>query len=326
MLACAAFVVASDGSTVSNGSSVTVTGPDGVCKTIKNNSATGLSEYVPSASVAEWQSFVAHPPAGVALSGCNQVISNPTKNGYGIYPAGASPGRYCMELGYTYGLYSQTPGGVYSTYTESIYLDGAWTTVSSSVYRPATGIYCFTASSYQDYTNPTQSGIAIASSQVDANRYCQQLGWQIGGSISDASWNGATSDEYYRGSAWHADNPSSGSGWSRIKGMKKLSVVRCMNLTSYQDFVSPIPAGQSYRLCLDQSDEDTWPMYYEDENNASAFCKEKGYVAGVWTDTPSTSKSCGGTPSTCGYGCTYRSGGTWQAVAVSNAQSLRCFK
>ncbi len=327
LLVGAALAIASDGATVPSSGTITVTGPDGVCKTIKNASATGLSEYVPTASVSEWQNFVAHPPAGVTLGGCNQTINNTAKSGHNIYPPGASPGKYCMEQGYTYGLYDVSPvGTIGQTYTESVYLNNAWTTVSPTFFRPATAIYCFTASSYQDYSNPTQSGKAVASSEVDANRYCQQLGWQIGGSISDVSWGGATSDEYYKGGAWHADNPSSGSGWSRIKGMNKLSVVRCMNLASVQDYTNPKPSGQSYSLCLDQSDEDTWPAYYEDESNVNAFCQQKGYAAGVWTDTPATSKSCAGTPSACGYGCTYRSSGAWVTVAISNGTSVRCFK
>jgi hypothetical protein len=49
---------------------ISITGPDGVCKKVTNASATGLSEYIPTTSVGEWQSFAAHPPAGVTLASC----------------------------------------------------------------------------------------------------------------------------------------------------------------------------------------------------------------------------------------------------------------
>ncbi|MEN9413111.1 MAG: hypothetical protein RLZZ342_198 [Candidatus Parcubacteria bacterium] len=66
----AALLYASDGYTASLNTPVSITGPDGVCKKVTNASATGLSEYIPTASAAEWQSFVAHPPVGVTLAGC----------------------------------------------------------------------------------------------------------------------------------------------------------------------------------------------------------------------------------------------------------------
>jgi len=63
-------VYASDGATVAYTTTQQITGPDGICKKITNNSGTGLSNYVPTASIAEWQSFVANPPAGVTLATC----------------------------------------------------------------------------------------------------------------------------------------------------------------------------------------------------------------------------------------------------------------
>jgi hypothetical protein len=47
----------------------TITGPDGVCKKVTNESVVGLSVYVPTSTVAEWQSFTDHPPTGVTI-GC----------------------------------------------------------------------------------------------------------------------------------------------------------------------------------------------------------------------------------------------------------------
>lgn len=70
LLASGAYVFASDGMTANQATPISITGPDGVCKKVTNNSGTGLSEYIPTATVAEWQSFVANPPAGVTLSAC----------------------------------------------------------------------------------------------------------------------------------------------------------------------------------------------------------------------------------------------------------------
>lgn len=63
-------VYASDSYTALLNTPISITGPDGVCKKVTNASATGLSEYIPTTSVGEWQSFVAHPPAGVTLASC----------------------------------------------------------------------------------------------------------------------------------------------------------------------------------------------------------------------------------------------------------------
>lgn len=48
----------------------TITGPDGVCKKVTNESVVGLSVYVPTSTVAEWQSFTDHPPTGVTIGSC----------------------------------------------------------------------------------------------------------------------------------------------------------------------------------------------------------------------------------------------------------------
>lgn len=75
LLLCASLgaiaVYASDSYTALLNTPVSITGPDSVCKKVTNASATGLSEYIPTTSVAEWQSFVAHPPAGVTLASCS---------------------------------------------------------------------------------------------------------------------------------------------------------------------------------------------------------------------------------------------------------------
>ncbi len=72
---CAAVIYASDGYTASLNTPVSITGPDSVCKKVTNASATGLSEYIPTASTAEWQSFVAHPPTGVTVTACGETLT-----------------------------------------------------------------------------------------------------------------------------------------------------------------------------------------------------------------------------------------------------------
>jgi hypothetical protein len=70
LLCDVAYVIASDNSTALINTPISITGPDGVCKKVTNNSATGKSEYIPTQTTAEWQSFVAHPPAGVTVVAC----------------------------------------------------------------------------------------------------------------------------------------------------------------------------------------------------------------------------------------------------------------
>jgi hypothetical protein len=63
-----------------------------VCKKVTNASATGLSEYIPTTSVAEWQSFVGHPPAGVTLGSCATGITVPCTTNVNLYVLAGSPG------------------------------------------------------------------------------------------------------------------------------------------------------------------------------------------------------------------------------------------
>lgn len=60
----------SENTGVSFGAASSLTGPDGVCKKVTNNSSTGKQIYVPGSTAAEWQSFVTRPPSGVTLSAC----------------------------------------------------------------------------------------------------------------------------------------------------------------------------------------------------------------------------------------------------------------
>ena len=70
LLSGAALVYASDGMTASPSVATNILGPDSVCKTVTNVNATGLSEYIPTATVSEWQDFYTKPPAGVTVIGC----------------------------------------------------------------------------------------------------------------------------------------------------------------------------------------------------------------------------------------------------------------
>jgi hypothetical protein len=63
---------------VANGSSENITGPDGVCQKITNNSATGMAIFVPHHSPQEWSDFQGHLQQGVTAQSC--VL--PCQNGY----------------------------------------------------------------------------------------------------------------------------------------------------------------------------------------------------------------------------------------------------
>lgn len=69
------YAAIAENTIVSIGGEQDLTGPDSVCWKVTNASATGKAVYVPGSSVAEWQSFVQNPPAGVALSTCATTIT-----------------------------------------------------------------------------------------------------------------------------------------------------------------------------------------------------------------------------------------------------------
>lgn len=69
----AAVVIASDSFTVNYGTNSTITAFS-TCKKVTNNSATGLSVYVPTQTSAEWTSFQTNPPTGVVLGSCGVPI------------------------------------------------------------------------------------------------------------------------------------------------------------------------------------------------------------------------------------------------------------
>jgi len=53
---------------VNVGATETITGPDGACRKVTNNSASDI--FVPIKTAAEWQAFLGHLPPGVTLSAC----------------------------------------------------------------------------------------------------------------------------------------------------------------------------------------------------------------------------------------------------------------
>lgn len=77
---------ASDGVTVNNGTtSGNITGPDSVCKQVTNSSGVGASEYIPTATASEWQSFYGHPPSGVSIASCPVSCGGVSYGGYCWY-------------------------------------------------------------------------------------------------------------------------------------------------------------------------------------------------------------------------------------------------
>ena len=91
VLSSAAYIYASDSTTALLNTPISITGPDGVCKRVTNASGTGLSAYIPTTSVAEWQSFVAHPPSGVTLASCATDITVPCTTNVNLYTLAGSP-------------------------------------------------------------------------------------------------------------------------------------------------------------------------------------------------------------------------------------------
>ena len=130
IVAGAAVIYASDGYTANQATTVSITGPDGVCKKVTNNSATGLSEYIPTASVAEWQSFVANPPAGVMVGACPTLQINSWVNLGTVLPGPLANSQSAVIGGYVYLFGGRT----------------SQTTVSSVIYRaPTSNLSSWTA-------------------------------------------------------------------------------------------------------------------------------------------------------------------------------------
>lgn len=65
----AVLLEASDSSTVAHGTNQSITAHL-TCKKVTNNSATGLSVYVPTVMSAEWTSFQTNPPSGITVIPC----------------------------------------------------------------------------------------------------------------------------------------------------------------------------------------------------------------------------------------------------------------
>lgn len=89
LLAFAALLEASDNSSVNIGANQNITA-HAVCKKITNNSATGLSVYVPTQTDTEWQSFYTHLPQGVTAGSCCAGV---VVGGYCWYLS--APGESC---------------------------------------------------------------------------------------------------------------------------------------------------------------------------------------------------------------------------------------
>jgi hypothetical protein len=68
-----------------------ITGPGNDCKKVTNESPTGLSAYVPTSTLAEWQSFGDHPPTGVTIGDCSQAITVPCAPNVDLYALANKP-------------------------------------------------------------------------------------------------------------------------------------------------------------------------------------------------------------------------------------------
>lgn len=74
--------------TVAYGTAASITGPDGVCRQVTNNSPTGHTLMVPTQTIPEWQTFYnSAQPAGVSLNNCpcgGYVYWDGGNNAYGV--------------------------------------------------------------------------------------------------------------------------------------------------------------------------------------------------------------------------------------------------
>lgn len=308
----AAYAIASDGVTALFNTAIAVTGPDAVCKSITNASPTGLTEYVPTASVAEWQSFVAHPPTGVAVNACvtDLIVPNPTRAGRHIVADIATVARYCIEAGYQQGIYSSVgfsgwPGG-----SADVYQNGSWHT-ENDIIPYAAEIYCFNVSSYADFTNQTYAGVPIISDSPTENKRCQELGYQMGGAIDQTIY--APKAMLYTRGTWRQGS---------FLSAPVPTTLRCFNMPVGTNITDPLKLGYKLGLSARQFWTD-FPFFLS--NSTHQYCRELGHDSGVELDIEMNN---GGYVNIADYAMT-TSGAWYYANSGSQpgvyAKSIRCF-
>lgn len=152
LLSFALILEASDSFTVNSGANQNITAHS-TCRKVTNGSATGLSVYVPTVTVGEWQSFRTSPPPGVTLSTCS-TLSSAWQNLGSILPANIGNSQSAVIGGYVYlfggrtGTYGAT-GAIYraSTANPTVWSDtGASLPTrahSAEFYMDSTHLYIF---------------------------------------------------------------------------------------------------------------------------------------------------------------------------------------
>lgn len=103
--AAVAIAAISENTGVAYGGTSTLTGPDGVCKKVTNNSPTGKQLYVPGSTPAEWQSFVSAAQngqiSGVTLGSCGCTLpwGGTLNDGQSVtaYQAASAPYGGCVS-------------------------------------------------------------------------------------------------------------------------------------------------------------------------------------------------------------------------------------
>ncbi len=95
VFACtAAPAFASDGTTVAPGATVSITGPDGVCRKVTNNNGSN-SLYVANTSAGEWEDFIARPGTAT-LASCPPACAGLSSGGYCWFYG--SKGQTCNDV------------------------------------------------------------------------------------------------------------------------------------------------------------------------------------------------------------------------------------
>jgi N-acetylneuraminic acid mutarotase len=183
----AMYIAASDGFTASYNVAASVTGPDSVCKKITNTNASGLSEYIPTATVGEWQSFVAHPPTGVTVGVCPSLAINSWTNLGLVLPGVLANSQSAVIGGNVYlfgGRTSQTTvtGAIYRASTANL---SSWVAAgnlpgpvhSGQLYNDGTFIYMFGGRSGETASDTTFLNTIYRASVADP------LTWTTVGSL-----------------------------------------------------------------------------------------------------------------------------------------------
>ena len=194
------LLYASDGSSVARSATQTITA-FGSCRKITNASPTGKTVYVPTQSIAEWQSFYASPPSGVSIASCDCAVpwGGAISDGQGVtaYASASVSGTQCTKQTRT--CTAGVLSGTYRSQTCSGNFAGAI----------SPGNYCATCALENRNEMRGENRYLLNNDQASIDHRCQELGFTRGvanSTYTSAEWCGTYRNartKKWNGSSWN---------------------------------------------------------------------------------------------------------------------------